>query len=204
MEFIISFQSRLKSKNIDNYNSIVDELYNTFKEQKILEIESANLENKYDDFRLLYNEYHDGILMYQLQKDEVWDMAISDTIGLQQYYSDNKTNYVWPNRVQAKIYSCSDINILKRVQRKLKRGSDSQNLLNTINKSSTLNLSLNEDIFAPGDNSLIDKFIFDVSFDKLSQDDMIITTDNNIIFIDSLLNSSYKLLEDVKLSLIHI
>ncbi len=196
--YLNSFKSRLNAKNIDNYKLIVDELYDTFKEQMILEVESANLEEKYDEFRLLYNEYHDGILMYQLQKDEVWDMAISDTLGLQQYYSDNKTNYVWPNRVKAKIYSCSDINIQKRVKRKLKRGSDSQNLLNTINKSSTLNLSLNEDIFAPGDNSLIDKFIFDLSFDKLSQNDLIITTDNNIIFIDSLLNSSYKLLEDVK------
>ena len=120
MEFIMSFQSRLNSKNTDNYNSIVDELYNTFKEQKILEIESTNLENKYDDFRLLYNEYHDGILMYQLQKDEVWDKAITDTLGLQTYFSENQQNYVWPNRLDAHIYSCKDVNIRKKVLRKLK------------------------------------------------------------------------------------
>ena len=53
----------------ENLNSVIEQLYNTFKEQKILEIESNNLESKYDDFRLLYDEYHDGILMYQIQKD---------------------------------------------------------------------------------------------------------------------------------------
>ncbi|MAQ47831.1 MAG: hypothetical protein CMD27_03025 [Flavobacteriales bacterium] len=197
-KFLISFQSRLKSKNIDNFNLIIDELYNTFKEQKILEIESANLEYKYDEFRLLYNEYHDGILMYQLQKDEVWDKAITDTLGLQSYYAENKSNYIWPNRVHAQIYTCKDLSVLNRVKRKLRRGFVGQKLLNDINKSSSLNLSMIDDVFAHGDNSLVDKLIFDVAFDSINQDDFIVTNENSIMYIDSLLPASYKSLEDVK------
>ena len=190
-EFVLSFQSRLNSKNTDNYNSIVDELYNTFKEQKILEIESTNLENKYDDFRLLYNDSQDGILMYQLQKDEVWDKAITDTLGLQTYFSENQQNYVWPNRLDAHIYSCKDVNIRKKVFRKLKRGVTGTKLLNDINKSSSLNLSMQDGVFANGDNSLVD-IVFSIPFDSIQQGHIVLAPDNHIVYIDSLRPTSYK------------
>ena len=196
--FLISFQSRLNPNNIDDINVIVDELYNTFKEQKILELESSNLEYKYAEFRLLYNEYHDGILMYQLQKDEVWDKAISDTLGLQQFFAENQKKYIWPNRVDAKIYTCKNLNILKKVKRKLKRGVVGEKLLNDINKSSSLNLSVINDVFVPGDNPIVDKFVFDVTFDSLSKDDLMVISENSVLYIDSLLPTSYKMLEDVK------
>lgn len=196
--FLISFQSRLNPNNIDDINVIVDELYNTFKEQKILELESSNLEYKYDEFRLLYNEYHDGILMYQLQKDEVWDKAISDTLGLQQFFAENQKKYIWPNRVDAKIYTCKNLNILKKVKRKLKRGVVGEKLLHDINKSSSLNLSVINDVFAPGDNPIVDKFVFNVAFDSLAKDDLMVISENSVLYIDSLLPTSHKMLEDVK------
>ena len=89
-EYLSGFSSRLRDKSSSNIINIVDELYETFKESVLLEIESANLEEKYDDFRLLYNEYRDGILMYQLQKEEVWDLAVKDTVGLENFYNLNK------------------------------------------------------------------------------------------------------------------
>jgi hypothetical protein len=97
-----------------------------------------------------------------------------------------------------KIYTCKDLSVLNRVKRKLRRGFVGQKLLNDINKSSSLNLSMIDDVFAHGDNSLVDKLIFDVAFDSINQDDFIVTNENSIMYIDSLLPASYKSLEDVK------
>jgi peptidyl-prolyl cis-trans isomerase SurA len=188
------------NKNV-NLKKVIDELYNTFKEQKILEIESNNLESKYDDFRLLYNEYHDGILMYQLQKEKVWDKAVLDTIGLNKFYQKNTSNYMWENRISIKIYSAKNDKIKQKVLRKLKWGFDDEELLKEINKNSVLNLSIEELICGKGDNSLVDKSIFnleDFDFNSLKAGDTYAAGTDQIILIKDILPRSVKSLNEIK------
>ena len=47
------------------------------------------LENKYPDFRFLMNEYHDGILLFDLTDKMVWTKAVQDSIGLSKFYDKN-------------------------------------------------------------------------------------------------------------------
>ena len=197
LDYLTNFRSRLNVKT--NFKTIVDQFYNTFKEQKILELESNNLEEKHDSFRLLYSEYHDGILMYQLQKDEVWDKAIKDTLGLSDYYMKNQVNYIWPNRLDVKMYHCNDSRTLNKVNRKLKWGKiDDASLLKEINKTSTLNLHIQDSIFSFGDNPIIDSFVFSLDWHLLKKDDIILTDNNIILYISEVLPSRFKLLSEIK------
>lgn len=199
IDFFNSFRSRLNKKA--DMNTVKNELYDTFKAQKILEIESNNLESKYDEFRLLYREYHDGILMYQLQKEKVWDKAVEDTLGLFSFYEKNKSNYMWGDRLAVKLYSAKNDKIFKKVLRKLKWGVDDDELLKEINKNSALNLSMEEFICAKGDNSLVDSSIFnleDFDFNSLKTDDIYSTGTNQIILIREVLPKSIKLLNEIK------
>ena len=198
-DFFISFQSRLNKNNID-LKTVIDQLYSTFKEQKILEMESNHLESKYDEFRLLYNEYYDGILMYQLQKEKVWDKAISDTLGLVSFYEKNKSDYVWPNRVSVKIYSTKDQKILSRVHKKIRSGYDDDRLLKLINKSSSLNLSSIEDsVFIKGDSQVIDHFIFNQLWSDLEEGEIYVDVENTCLYVlDKIMPSSFKSLNEVR------
>ena len=198
--FLISFQSRLNPNNIDDINVIVDELYNTFKEQKILELESSNLEYKYAEFRLLYNEYHDGILMYQIQKEKVWDKAINDTLGLHDYFINNQSIYTWPQRVSLKIYSSKNASINDKVFRKLKYSvPDDASLLKAINNKTTLNLSLEEGLFSKGDNNIVDQFIFAKNVNDFKKNDILFVEEHNkVILINEIIDESPKLLSEVK------
>ncbi len=93
-------RERLKFPKTKPVVDATNELYEKFMKEKIMDYEEANLERKYPDFKALMREYREGILLFEITKNEVWDKASQDTIGLQKFYSTNSYNYVWPDRVK--------------------------------------------------------------------------------------------------------
>jgi peptidyl-prolyl cis-trans isomerase SurA len=69
--------------------------------EKVFAYEDSVLEDKYPEFKTLVQEYHDGILLFSLMEEQVWNKAVEDTTGLNEYYERNKDNYMWNERVKA-------------------------------------------------------------------------------------------------------
>ena len=93
-------RERLKYPKAKPVVQATNELYDKFMKEKIMDYEEANLENKYPDFKALMREYREGILLFEITKNEVWDKASLDTVGLQQFYDAHSRDYVWPNRIR--------------------------------------------------------------------------------------------------------
>lgn len=85
-KFIEANQKRTKKGKI---SIIVNEMYNDFIYESLTEIEKSGLEDKHKEFKYLMQEYHDGMLLFDLMKKEIWDKASEDTIGLKKYYDNN-------------------------------------------------------------------------------------------------------------------
>ena len=47
------------------------------------------------ELRYLIQEYHDGLLLYEVSKRQVWDVAAADSVGLEKWYKANKKQYAW-------------------------------------------------------------------------------------------------------------
>ncbi|MDX9726795.1 MAG: peptidylprolyl isomerase [Bacteroidales bacterium] len=62
----------------------------------LIAYENELLETKYPDFRYLMNEFHDGILLFNISSEKIWNKAQDDTTGLRNYYELNKNNYLLP------------------------------------------------------------------------------------------------------------
>ena len=196
-EYLILYRARLPKKM--DVKKLVNQFYKTFQEQKLLELESNNLEYKYDDFRLLMNEYHDGILLFNLSEEEVWNKAIKDTLGLRNFYKKNQKKYMWENRIEANIYSSKNNGINKRVYRNLNWGFSDQDLLNNMNKKSALNLSIENGIFEYGDNSIVDSLLFSLEWSSLKKGQIINCESlNKIVVIKNLFSTEIRPLNDVK------
>jgi peptidyl-prolyl cis-trans isomerase SurA len=71
-------------------------------------------------------------------------------------FGNNKSNYMWPERLHATIYSCANENIAAEVRKLLKKKTPSTDILDKVNKESQLNLSIKEGKFVAGDNDIID------------------------------------------------
>ncbi|TPE44753.1 peptidylprolyl isomerase [Pontibacter mangrovi] len=96
-------------------------LYDQFTEERLLEYEKNNLENKYTDYRMLVQEYHDGILLFQLMDEKVWSKAIEDTVGLRNFFNQNREKYKWGERADAIVISAANKELLQQAQQQLEK-----------------------------------------------------------------------------------
>ncbi|MBL1280519.1 MAG: peptidylprolyl isomerase [Fluviicola sp.] len=93
-----------RSFSRDDIPTAMDKLYKQWQKVAILDYEESKLPGKYPAFKALITEYHDGILLYEIMSDKVWNKAMKDTTGLENFFNKNKTNYIWGKRIDADIY----------------------------------------------------------------------------------------------------
>ena len=72
------------------YNSPTD-LYKDFINQSVMDYYKSNLLSENTEYRHIYNEYKEGLMLFDLMQNEVWNKAKEDTIGLKSYFKNNKS-----------------------------------------------------------------------------------------------------------------
>jgi peptidyl-prolyl cis-trans isomerase SurA len=154
-DFQKSISSKMRVKTKQTPAEYVLEETKMFAENSLLKYEDSKLEGKYDAFRLLMNEYREGILLFELTDQKVWTKAVKDTTGLQAYYNTNKSNYMWPERAEVAIYTCATGDIANKVRMMLSEGDDNVKIANEINKDTQLNLQVEEGLFAKEDKDIL-------------------------------------------------
>ncbi len=118
-------RERLKFKKSAPLDESAETLYLNLIEQEALAYEESNLENKYPEFKALMREYQEGILLFEITKQEVWDKASSDTTGLTQFYEANRENYTWKERAEVLEYEVfsDDTKFVKEVYKYAQKNS---------------------------------------------------------------------------------
>ncbi len=84
----------------------VQKLYKTWSDETAMHFEESQLDKKYPDFKSLMREYEEGILLFEALKQNVWDKANIDSIGLEKHFNANlKDKYKWDERARVSIYT---------------------------------------------------------------------------------------------------
>lgn len=134
------------SKFIRNgsFKEIIDEQYANWEKNEILNYEKSRLDTKYPEFKLLMNEYHDGVLLFEIMSNKVWNKAAQDSVGLMQFFATEKNKYTWGKRIDALVYECLDKNIADKVYSMIAKNDtiSSKTIINEVNKTSELNLKV--------------------------------------------------------------
>ena len=121
-------------------NEIAKKQYSEWEKNTVIELEKTNLPAKYPEYKALMNEYHDGILLYEIMSDKVWNKAMTDSTGLKAFYEANKSNYVWDKRYDAVVYESVSPDVAKQVYKLAKKNLTSDSITKIINANSELNL----------------------------------------------------------------
>lgn len=91
-EYLASTQTRQTPMEVMHYVNMV---FERFVNQEILAYEDAILEEKYPEFRMIMQEYHDGILLFEITDQKVWSKATSDQDALKAFFEENAEQYSW-------------------------------------------------------------------------------------------------------------
>jgi peptidyl-prolyl cis-trans isomerase SurA len=141
--------------------AMVDQLYKRFSDEQVLAYEEARLPEKYPEFRHIYEEYHDGILLFDIMDQQVWSRAISDTAGLEAYHRAHRKSYMWGERADAYLITCSegaDLPGIRSVHKKIRKGKLDQEELNArfCSNDTIPCIKLTRLLVEKGENELID------------------------------------------------
>ena len=131
------------------------QLYDNFLQQEVFAYEDSKLEEKYPDFKALVQEYHDGILLFSLMENEVWNKAVEDTLGLQNYYEENKDSYMWNDRVKAMVVTCHRKDNVEEIKGLIRDGIELDSL-RTFIKENKSQASARVSFYQKGDNVNVD------------------------------------------------
>lgn len=156
MQSFMNFIAESKKGKQMPVPNFLDEKYDEWQAIEIMNDEKSRLEAKYPAYKALLQEYHDGVLLYEIMKDKVWDKAIKDTVGLQNFFEANQAKYQWPDRIDAVIYSSNKKEML--LEAKLLNDLDTLNMydiLNKVNADSQLNLEAEAGNYIQSDTPLM-------------------------------------------------
>lgn len=156
------------SDDADNAILMLEKAATHAMRDKVAEVYRKDLVNIDPEYRNIYNEYRDGILLYNISNQEVWERAAKDTVGLEKYFAEHRANYTWkvPKFKGYVIFSTND-----SVQTQVKAFTDSldtagatftrDELVKMINTRFGRDAKVERVLAAKGDNAITDYLAFD-------------------------------------------
>lgn len=159
-------------------------LFEKWKEEITFNYERSQLGSKYPEYTSLLKEYKNGILLFNLMEQKVWNKAINDTLGLDQFFADNQKDYMWKERKEVEIYACDSDSSAKEVYSMLEANADVPSILEKLNKNSELKVRLRQGVYENDDEEILSKVVWNdqwISKPVLLNDKYYVTQVNELI-----------------------
>ncbi|QMU65311.1 MAG: peptidylprolyl isomerase [Flavobacteriaceae bacterium] len=88
-------------------NKSTEFLFNDFIDAQVKTYFKENLVHTELEYAYQLQEYKDGILLFELMNQKIWEKSSKDTIGLQTYFDANRANYTekYLSKIRGKVIS---------------------------------------------------------------------------------------------------
>jgi len=170
-EYVGKSQKSTRGKTISSYAS---QLYDKYVEASLLQYEKDHLAEKNVEYKMLVKEYWEGILLFNLMNEKVWEKAVEDTIGLNNYFAKNQNNYMWESRSEGTIYNGSTSQIIDEIEKLLKTNDTTalkrDILLKKYNTPSDLSLKIDQEFFEKSDHEILNLVTWQTGVQKVTHE----------------------------------
>jgi peptidyl-prolyl cis-trans isomerase SurA len=132
--------------------------------QQVMQARADSLAAVDPEMKYLIQEYHDGLLLYEISNREVWERAEKDETGLRAWFDAHKKDYAWQEPhykgIAYHVKTKADVKAVKRSIKKVPFEQWAEVLRTTFNADSVIRIRVEKGIFKAGDNGTIDRLVF--------------------------------------------
>ncbi len=163
-------KNQKRTKNSD-FKTLIKKYYDDFVYETLSQTEINNLKKTKPEFNYLSKEYHDGMLLFDLMKEKIWDKASEDTVGLKKFYKDNYDKlYSKQIKYNLSVFKYQKTKDAKKAIKLLTKSRSEYNdslLVKKISRGDTLRFALlDAGEFSKGENIYADKIFNQKNKDK--------------------------------------
>lgn len=154
-------RDRLAQAKVD---TLVSQSAGTLTSADVMKQKADELSAEDPEMKNLIREYYEGLLLYEISNQHVWEKAAKDEAGLEQYFKKNKKKYAWSEPrfkgIAYHVKNPADVNGVQQCVKKLKFDQWADALRKTFNGDSVIRIRVEKGLFRKGDNALVDSAIF--------------------------------------------
>lgn len=152
-EFINFLQNKNRSTGF--YSEYIEEWIDT----EIIAYEDAKLEDKHPEFKYLMQEYHDGLLLFNIMEEKIWKFAAEDTTGLENFYQKNRGKFNWEERFKGWIITCKNSEIKEEAEKYFEAEMPVQEIEDMINTEDQV-IQIEPGAWEKGTNATVDYYVW--------------------------------------------
>lgn len=148
-----------KSKNISEKEVLVRKRLYEYAQNMLDQHAVQTLHLRNQEFARIMQEYHDGMIIYELLNNEVFQKANKDTVGVYNWYTEKLEDYMQKPGVRVTYYMCKNDKVVKKIipliEKQQTQKYDDQYIMKSINKKAMDNVLLDTAVYYEGENLLI-------------------------------------------------
>lgn len=156
-DFLVFVQENQTKQENMSKEVYLERLFNQFVDENCLVYEDSQLEAKHPEFKVLMQEYHDGILLFNLTDEKVWAKAVKDTTGLEEFYAKNMNNYMWGTRVDATVYQIKKKEDVDKVKIMITEYESDGDIAKALDADSITSVIMEPGFYEKGSNKYVDQ-----------------------------------------------
>ena len=188
----VDFVTAVQAPGPGEPRALMRQLINGYVAMQADQLSEEKLLRDNEDYRMLLQEYREGILLFSIMETEVWNKASADTAGQRKFFLDHRDWYKASDRVRAKILGTPDEQAFKSALEKIKNGDSL--LASGVRKFRTVS---DYRLYEKGDSKVIDSVPWVLGVHSTTLDKMFYLID-----IKSLVQPGLKSLDEARASVI--
>ncbi|WP_299781986.1 peptidylprolyl isomerase [uncultured Formosa sp.] len=164
-------------------NKIVEINYETFLDLELKAYQEAHLEEENPEFAEIIGEYRDGLLLFDLMENEIWNAGQKDTVAVQNYYEAHRENYFWNKRIDAIVGASVTRKDIKKVAKLLKKNVPLEDIKAKLNVKDEIHVMFTTGVLEENNQSLPADFEYKKGLSDIYEfnDGYIVAKVNNIL-----------------------
>ena len=145
----------------------VDEAKGALTMEQVMDRRADSLAAADPEMKYLIQEYHDGLLLYEISNREVWERAAKDEAGQQAWFAAHKKDYAWTEPhykgIAYHVKDKADVKAVRNCVKNLPFDQWAEALRTTFNPDSVIRIHVEKGVFKQGDNPTVDRMVFKVA-----------------------------------------